>query len=309
MNVKHLISISDLSSEQAKLLIYDAAAMKKGGASRVLEGKVLALVFEKPSLRTRVSFDIAIHQLGGYCLYLSPQEVGLGTREPVPDVARVLGRYLDGIVARTFAHQTVRTFAQYAGIPVINALSDWEHPCQALADMLTIFEKKGKLQGLNLTYVGDGNNVANSLVLAAALLGMNFTIAAPTGYELNNRILRQAQDFASRSGSTIMMTADPRQAVKAADIIYTDVWTSMGQEDEAARRRHAFASYQVGAELLEAAPQGVLFMHPLPAHQGEEIASGLLEHPSSVVFDQAENRLHIQKAILVDIFRDAGRGI
>ena len=309
MKVKHLISITDLNSEEAKLLIHDAAAMKKGGTNRVLEGKVLALVFEKPSLRTRVSFDIAVHQLGGYCLYLSPQEVGLGTREPVADVARVLGRYLDGIIARTFAHQTVKTFAQYAGIPIINALSDWENPCQAMADMLTIFEKKGKLAGLNLTYVGDGNNVANSLVLAAALVGMNFTITCPAGYELNNLILRQAEQYASRTGSTISMVHDPHEAVKAADVIYTDVWTSMGQEDEAAKRRYAFAGYTVGADLLEGAPPGVIFMHPLPAHQGEEIVSGLLEHPSSVVFDQAENRLHIQKAILADVFREDGRSI
>lgn len=310
MSLKQLISITDLNPEQAGMLIENAVAMKKTGtAEQVLAGKVIALVFEKPSLRTRVSFDIAVHQLGGYCLYLSPHEVGLGSREPVADVARVLGRYLDAIIARTFAHQTVKTFALYTEIPVINALSDWEHPCQAMADMLTMYEKKGSLAGLNLTYVGDGNNVANSLVLAAALLGVNFTIASPAGYELNDLIIRQAEEYASRTGSNISMIADPHQAVKKADVVYTDVWTSMGQEEDASRRRHAFAGYQVTAGLLAEAGQGVLLMHPLPAHQGEEIASGLLEHPGSVVFDQAENRLHIQKAILSEIFRDSGRGL
>jgi ornithine carbamoyltransferase len=288
-------------------VIAQALKMKRGTAPQLLSGKVLALVFEKPSLRTRVSFEVAVHQLGGYCFYLSPDEVGLGKREPVSDVARVLSRYVNGIIARTFSHETLQTLAKYSTVPVINALSDLEHPCQALADILTINEKKGKLKDLNLAFIGDGNNVAHSLLLAASLTGINFCIASPPGYTVNDKILQMAKEFAAHSGSRIVLAEKPEQAVKDADVVYTDVWTSMGQEAEAEKRRKAFAGYQIDVWLLSLARKDVIFMHPLPAHHGEEVAVGILDSPGSVVFDQAENRLHLQKALLAEMFGKAGR--
>ena len=238
-------------------------------------------------------------QLGGHAIYLSPAEVGLGKRESISDVARTLSRFVNGIVARTFAHETVELLAKYGTVPVINGLSDHEHPCQALGDLLTILEKKGGLKGRHLAYIGDGNNVARSLILAAAAVGMDFSIASPPGYELDRPSVRQARRLASQSGAKITTMAEPRLAVEDADVVYTDVWISMGQEAESEVRRRAFALYRVDAALLSNAKKGAIFMHPLPAHHGEEIAKGLLDHPQSVVFDQAENRLHIQKAILV----------
>ena len=264
----------------------------------------MALLFEKPSLRTRVSFQVAMWQLGGNTVYLSPDEVGLGKREKVSDVARTLSRYVDGIVARTFSHQNLELLAQYAQVPVINGLSDHEHPCQALGDLLTIYEKKGELKGLKLAFIGDSNNVARSLLLATSLVGVDFSIASPPACEFQDTILRHAQEFASQSGSRIFLTSDPRLAAENADIVYTDVWTSMGQEAEAEARRLAFATYRVDTQLLSLAKKDALFMHPLPAHHGEEIAEGLLDHPQSVVFDQAENRLHIQKAILLKLLSE-----
>ena len=307
MKAKDFLSVADASIAEAESLIKKALAMKQKPAPPLLAGKVLALLFEKPSLRTRVSFEVAIHQLGGYCLYLSPAEVGLGKREPVSDVAKVLGRYVDGIIARTFVHQTLVTLAQCSHVPVVNALSDFEHPCQAFADILTIREKKGRLCGLNLAYVGDGNNVAHSLLLAAVLTSINFTIASPPGYEVAKTVVQKARKLAAQTGSHIVLTVDPRQAVKGADVVYTDVWTSMGQEAESEQRRIVFAAYQVNPELLSLAKKDVIFMHPLPAHPGEEIVPGLLDHPSSVVFDQAENRLHFQRALLAELFRKSGR--
>jgi len=295
---KDLLSISDLSREDISLLISNAIDIKAEGWSSLLSKKVLALLFEKPSLRTRISFDIAMRQLGGNTIYLSPDEVGLGKREAVPDVARVLSRYIDAIAARTFSHQTLQLFASYADVPVINALSDLEHPCQALTDLLTIYEKKGGLEGVTLAYVGDGNNVAHSLLLAAALTGVNCRIASPAKYQVHDDILNRAQDYALESGAEIFCTEDPRLAVDSADVVYTDVWTSMGQETEAEQRRHTFASYQVNSELLSLAKADAIFMHPLPAHRGEEIAESVLDNPQSVVFDQAENRMHLQKALL-----------
>jgi ornithine carbamoyltransferase len=295
-----LLSVADLTSEEIQHLIENAAFFKRGQKADVsLKGKTIALLFEKPSLRTRVSFEVAMWQLGGHAIYLSPSEVGLGKRESISDVARTLSRFVNGIVSRTFAHQTVELLAKYGTVPVINALSDYEHPCQALGDLLTILEKKGDLKGLRLAYVGDGNNVARSLILAAAAVGMDFSIASPVGYELDKPALGQAKKLATRSGAKITTTTEPRRAVENADVVYTDVWTSMGQEAEAEIRRQAFASYQVDSALLSCAKKEALFMHPLPAHHGQEIAEGLLDHPQSVVFDQAENRLHIQKAILV----------
>lgn len=298
MTGKDLLSVADLSSEEIEALLSDTVDMKAMGRSTVLSGKTLALLFEKPSLRTRVSFDVAMEQLGGHTIYLSPAEVGLGKRESVADVARVLSRYVDVIAARTFSHQTVVDLADYTDIPVINALSDLEHPCQALADIFTIYEKKGKLEGLTLAYVGDGNNVAHSLLLAASLTGINFRIASPAGYQVQEKILRLAQQYAENTGAEIFCTDEPHLAVSSADVIYTDVWTSMGQEAEAEQRRQIFARYQVNEELLSLAEEDAILMHPLPAHHGEEVAEGILDIPQSVVFDQAENRLHVQKTLL-----------
>jgi ornithine carbamoyltransferase len=266
-----------------------------------LNEKAIALVFEHPSNRTRVSFDMAMRQLGGHCIYLSPDEVGLGKRESAPDVAQVLSRYVNAIVARTVSHATIELMAEYASVPVINALSDLEHPCQALADLLTIYEKKNMLEGITLAYVGDGNNCANSLVLAASLAGMHFRIASPQGYEIDDKTLRLAHDFAEQTGADIFRTDDPREAVRGADVVYTDVWTSMGQEVEAEKRRKIFFNYQVNSELLSLARGYAILMHPLPAHHGEEVAENIIYSPQSVVFDQAENRLYAQKALLADM--------
>ncbi len=301
MKGKDLLSISDLGSEDIRLLISDAVDMKAEGWLSLLEGKILALMFEKPSLRTRVSFELAMRQLGGHTIYLSPAEVGLGERESVSDVARVLSRYVDAIAARTFSHQTLQVLASYSGVPVINALSDLEHPCQALADLLTIYEKKGELEGLTLAFVGDGNNVAHSLLLAASLTGMNFRIASPAGYAIQEGILHRAKEYAAASGAEIFCTEEPHLAVSRADIVYTDAWASMGQEAEAQERRAIFANYRVNSELLSLAKEDAILMHPLPAHRGEEVAEDILDSPQSVVFDQAENRLHLQKALLAEI--------
>ena len=301
MKGKDLLSISDLSSEDISLLMSDTMVMKASGWLSSLSGKTLALLFEKPSLRTRVSFEVAIRQLGGQAIYLSPAEVGLGKRESVADVARVLSRYVDAIVARTFSHNTLEILAGYTSVPVINALSDREHPCQILADLFTIYEKKGELKGLTMAYIGDGNNVAHSLLLAAALAGLNFRIASPEGYQVEEKVLSTAQGYAIDSGAKIVLTEKPNQAAINADIIYTDVWTSMGQEAESKKRLKAFAGYQVNSKLLALAREGAILMHPLPAHRGEEVAEGILESPASVVFDQAENRMHLTKALLVSI--------
>ncbi len=298
---KDLLSVADLDRAQAEELIEQALVMKQGGMRCLLPWRSVALLFEKPSLRTRVSFDVAVAQLGGHCLYLSPQEVGLGQREPVSDVARVLSRYVDCIVARVFSHDTLVALAQSATISVINALSDLEHPCQALADFLTIRERKGGLAGVRLAYVGDGNNVARSLALLSAMMGVNFTIASPRGYQLDAATASIARRMAAATASRIVLTEDPVEAVEAADVVYTDTWTSMGQEKEAAIRREAFARFQVNSALMAHAHQDALFMHCLPAHHGEEVTSDVLNGESSVVFDQAENRLHVQKAILAQI--------
>ena len=301
MKGKDLLSVSDLSSEDISLLMSDTLDMKASGWLSTLSGKSLALLFEKPSLRTRVSFEVAMRQLGGEVIYLSPAEVGLGKRESVPDVARVLSRYVDVIAARTFSHHTLEMLADYTSLPVINALSDLEHPCQALADLFTIYEKKGELKGLTLAFIGDGNNVAHSLILAASLSGVNFRFASPKGYQIQNKILLLAQDYSRDSGAEILCTEDPHLAVSDADIVYTDVWTSMGQDKEAEKRRQAFASYQVNSKLLSSAKEDAIVMHPLPTHHGEEVADNILYSPSSVVFDQAENRMHLEKALLAEM--------
>jgi len=298
---KDLLSIADLNRKEIEHLIEQALHMKQEEAPPLLSGRTLAFLFVKPSLRTRVSFEIAMYQLGGHAIYLSPEEVGMGKRETAADIARVLSRYVDGIAARTFSQETVQILADNSSVPVINALSNLEHPCQALSDLFTIYEKKGRLPGLTLAFIGDGNNVANSLLLSSCLVGMNFHFASPSGYEVKEEVLNQGKEFAALSGSQIKLTNDSYEAAKDADVIYTDVWASMGQEAEVEKRRRAFLGYQVDNKLLDLAKGDVLLMHPLPAHHGEEISAGLLDDPRSVVLDQAENRLHLQKALLVKL--------
>ncbi|MFQ6016027.1 MAG: ornithine carbamoyltransferase [Anaerolineae bacterium] len=300
--MKHLISLAYLSSDDIWQILELARELKaewqKGGNEPRLRGKVLGMIFQKPSLRTRVSFDVAMLHLGGQALYLSPNEIQLGQRESVPDVARVVGRYVDGIMARVFAHRDIEELAAYSPVPVINGLSDFNHPCQALADLLTLFEQWEELKGRKVAYVGDGNNVTTSLLFGASKLGMDMAVASPPGYQLDQPVVEMAQEFATTSGSQLTFTDDPTVAVGGADVIYTDVWTSMGQEAEREQRLRVFPPYQVNSSLLaKAKPQG-LVMHCLPAHRGEEITDEVIDGPHSIVFDQAENRLHAQKAVL-----------
>jgi len=302
---KDLVSIRDLSAEEIEEL-FELASKLKGKELNTAGGKTLVLVFEKPSLRTRVTFSVAWFQLGGRVIYLAPSDIGLGKRESVPDVARNLSRWVDAISARTFAHRTVEELAEYASIPVVNALSDAEHPCQALADFLTIHDHLGRTRGIKLAYFGDGNNVCHSLMLTAAKLGARMVIAGPEGYEPDEEFLKAAQDEAARSGAEITITHEPQEAAKDADVIYTDVWASMGQEAQAAERRPLFAPFQVNADLLAEAKPNVLVEHCLPAHRDEEITSEVLDGPNSVVLDEAENRLHIQKAILYKLLLNSG---
>jgi ornithine carbamoyltransferase len=304
--MKHFVSIADLSAEQLQALLRTAIELKKerkaAGNKPLLKGKTLGMVFQKPSLRTRVSFEVGMIDLGGQAIYISPFEIKLGERESVPDVARVLSRYVDAIMARVFAHDDVLTLAKYASVPVINGLSDYNHPCQGLADFLTIIEAKGwDLGGRKLAYVGDGNNVATSLLFGATLLGMDFSIAGPAGHELPDAVWAVGQRYAGRSGSTLTPTEDAEEAVAGADVIYTDVWASMGQEDEAAERAQLFAPYQVNESLVAQAKPDAIVMHCLPAHRGQEITDGVCDGPQSALWDQAENRLHAQKAVLVDV--------
>ena len=297
---RHFVSIADLDAAELRHLLDSAAELKARRSARdpLLRARTLAQIFEKPSLRTRLSFDVAMAELGGHCVYLSPQEVGLGRRESVADVARVVGRLVDAVVLRTYAHETIEEFARYSAVPVVNGLSDLSHPCQGLADVFTIRERKGDLRGVTVAYVGDGNNVLHSLMLAAAKSGATMRIATPAGYEPAQRYRDLADRAARESGGTLTLGADPIAAVQGADVVYTDVWTSMGQEQEYERRRRSFMGYQVNAELLRHAKPDAIVMHDLPAHRGEEITDEVLDGPQSAVFDQAENRLHTQKAIL-----------
>ncbi len=301
LKTKHFLSVADLTPAELHALLGYALELKARGWANLLKNKILAIMFEKPSLRTRVSFEVGMKQLGGETIYLSPAEVGLGQRESVADVARVLSRYVNGIACRTFAQQNVADLAKHGSIPVINALSDTEHPCQALADLLTIYEHKGILKGLTLAYIGDGNNVANSLALACALAGINFTIASPEGYTLQPGYVTKARAYGKTTGAKISLVTEPQKAAKNADVLYTDTWTSMGQETEARTRRKAFAGYQINEKLLSLAKKDAIIMHCLPAHHGEEVARGILDSAQSVVFDQAENRLHAQKAVLASL--------
>jgi ornithine carbamoyltransferase len=300
--MRHFLSIADLDPQELKGLLDLAVQLKTewqtGGNQPLLAGKALGMVFQKPSLRTRVSFEVAMLHFGGWALYLSPDEVGLGTRESAPDVARVLGRYVDGIMARVFAHSDIEALATYSPVPVINGLSDYSHPCQALTDLLTVLEKKGRLEGLKLAYVGDGNNMCTSLLFAAAKVGMHMTVATPEGYAPHPEVVGAARRFAVQSGSQITMTTDPLDAVREADILYTDTWTSMGQEEEEDIRIRVFPPYQINAALVSQAKEDALVMHCLPAHRGQEITDEVADGLQSVIFDQAENRLHAQKAVL-----------
>ena len=295
---RDLLSITDLSPDETLGIIRRAKEMKNRTPTKTLSDKNVALLFEKPSLRTRTSFQVGIQQLGGYSVYLGQNEVGLNSREPVADVARVLSGYVDCIVARVNCHQHLLDLAEYANVPVINALSDQEHPCQILADLLTIDEHLGKLNGLKLAFIGDGNNVARSLCLALPSMGVSFAIAAPDEYDLDEASLKLARRRASADSVEVLALREPADAVKGADIVYTDVWASMGQEEEAAERFRAFQGYNVDPALLALANTGALFMHDMPAHYGEEVPAGMLEHPQSVAFAQAHNRLHAQNALL-----------
>ncbi len=299
---KDLISLGDLNPDEFWRLLNKAvelkAEQKKGGNRPLLAGKTLGMIFQKPSLRTRVSFEVGMLQLGGHALYLSPNEIQLGARESVPDVARVLSRFVDGIMARVFAHSDVETLARYSSAPVINGLSDYSHPCQGLADLLTVYEKRGKLQGLKLVYVGDGNNVCHSLLFGGALAGMHVVAATPSVYQPLKTVVEASRKLAAGTGGTISIERDVLAAVRGADAIYTDTWTSMGQEAEAAEREKIFAPYQVNGAVVAAARPDVLVMHCLPAHRGHEITDDVMDGPNSAVFDQAENRLHAQKAVL-----------
>ena len=305
--MKHFLSIADLSPDELHNLLDLATSLKQernsGGNAPVLKGKSLALVFQKPSLRTRVSFEMGMVHLGGYALYLSPNEIKMGGRESVADVARVLSGYVDGIMARVFAHDHILQLAEYGSVPIINGLSDYNHPAQALADFFTVLESKGRLEGLKMAYVGDGNNVTRSLLFMAMKMGMHFTVASPPNYTLDEEDYALAQQF-SEAGASIELYEDPNQAVADADIIYTDVWTSMGQEEETAVRLKVFPPYQINQRLVDLAKPDCLVMHCLPAHRGEEITDDVADGANSILFPQAENRLHAQKAILVKLLSD-----
>jgi ornithine carbamoyltransferase len=302
---KDLVSISDLTRDDIHHLFGRSKQLKAEIASMgrlpVLNGRVMALVFEKPSLRTRVTFETGMVQLGGAAIYLAPADIGLGTRETVSDVARNLSRWVHVIVARTFAHETVKGLAEHASIPVVNALCNLEHPCQALADFLTIREHRGKLEGATLTWVGDGNNVCQSLMLGAALLGVNLKVVTPAGYEPRAHFVQLAAKLARESGGRIEYFSDPKQGVKGAEFVYTDVWVSMGDEAQAAERKKIFARYQVNAELMKCAADGAKFMHCLPAHRGDEVTAEVIDGPNSIVLDEAENRLHVQRAVVAEL--------
>jgi len=302
---RDFLGLGDFSSEEIRYLIDLAIELKKkqknGEVYQPLKGKTLGMIFEKSSTRTRVSFEVGMYQLGGQALFLSKNDIQMGRGETIHDTAKTLSRYLDGIMIRTFAHRTIIDLARYATVPVINALTDLSHPCQALADYQTILEHKGKLAGLKMAYVGDGNNMVHSLMIGAAKLGIHISIASPEGYDMDEAIISQAKDIAATTGSKIVITRDPKEAVQDADVIYTDVWASMGFESEQQEREAAFKDFQVNEELAKLAKPDYLFMHCLPAHRGEEVSAGVIDGENSIIFDQAENRLHAQKAVMAAI--------
>jgi len=304
---KDFLAISDYSSDEIQDMLDLAIKLKKEyfkkGNRKIFKGKVLGMIFQKPSLRTRVSFDMAMRHGGGDALYLSPNEIGLGKRESIADVARVLSGYVQGLMARVFDHQHVLELARWSEIPVVNGLSDYNHPCQGMADALTIIEKFGKKsKGLNVSYVGDANNVTVSLMHVSALLGWNVTVGSPEGYDMNPKAVEIAQTIAKKTGSKLTFVRDVHEAVKGAHVIYTDTWTSMGQEEETAIREKIFPPYQVNAKLVSEADKDVIVMHCLPAHRNQELTDDVADGPHSVIFPQAHNRLHAQKAILARVF-------
>ncbi len=310
---KDLRSINDVTKDDV-FEIFDVAhelkkLLKKGVFERQLENKVLAMIFEKPSLRTRFTFEVGMYQLGGHAIYLAPNDIGLGKRETIHDTAKNLERWADMIMIRTFEQKNVDELAKYANIPVINGLSDLEHPCQALTDLFTLEEKFGNVEGLNMTFIGDGNNICHSLMLLCAKMGVNLTIGVPKGCEPMEEYIKGAQKLCKMNNCTLKIVNDPVEAVKEAFVVYTDVWTSMGQEDKAEERKKKFESFQVNKELIGAAPPNVLVMHDLPAHRGEEITDEVMDAPYSIIFDQAENRLHAQKGIMVFLNREIVRKV
>ncbi|MEC1180444.1 ornithine carbamoyltransferase [Metasolibacillus meyeri] len=302
---KDLLTLLDYTSEEVQALVKLATQLKivtkQGKCPRLLEGKTLGMIFEKSSTRTRVSFEVGMQQLGGYGMYMNARDMQIGRGEPVPDTGRVLSGYLDGIMIRANSHAMVEELAQYATVPVINGLTDLDHPCQALADLETIAENKGELKGLKIAYVGDGNNVAHALIIAAAHVGMHVAVATPIGYECDATILEQAQQIALANGGSVFATHDPIEAVKNADAIYADVWTSMGQEEETEQRLKDFKDYQINDELVAHAKPDYMFLHCLPAHREEEVATSVIDGPNSYIFEQAENRMHAQKAVLISL--------
>jgi len=305
MKKRDFVSLKDLSVVEMQKLLKSAFDIKANPAkyAAALKGKALALILEKPSLRTRVSFDVGIHQLGGYSIHLSPNEISLGQRETIHDVAKTLERMVQGIMLRTFAHEIVLKMAESACIPVINGLTDFSHPCQGLADYMTIAEVKKNFRKIKIAYVGDGNNVAHSLIYGAALTGARLVLATPSGYSPDDAVIRWAQAKARESGCEVEVVQDPVEAASGADVVYTDVWTSMGQERESIKRRKVFKSYQVNEALFRKAKPDAVFMHCLPAHRGEEVTEGVIASPRSIVFQQAENRVHAQKAVLLSLMK------
>lgn len=303
MNSKRdFLTIWDLTEDEIEVILERALKLKSGADKNKcpLIGKSIGLFFEKPSTRTRVSFEVGVYQLGGQSIYLNPREIQLGRGESIADTARVLSRYLSGIVLRTYSHASIEEFASHATVPVINGLSDLHHPCQAIADLMTILEKKGRLNGIRLAYIGDGNNVANSLIEAAARTGINLSIACPEGYEPDPDVLENAR---SKAASEIIVLRNPKEAAGRADVIYTDVWVSMGQEDKAEKKKTKLRDYQINGQLLQCAKNDAIVLHCLPAHRGEEITDEVMDGPNSAVFDQAENRLHTEKALLEFLIR------
>ena len=301
MNARHLASIHDLSVDEIKEIMALSTKIKAEPENyrQALAGQTLALIFQKPSTRTRVSFQVGIYQLGGTGLSLGQKELQLGRGETVADTAQVLSRYVEGIMARVFSHDDIETLARFSTVPVINGLSDLLHPCQAICDFFTIEERFGSAEGLKVTYVGDGNNVAHSLAYCAARMGSHLMIATPPGYEPDEAVIAQAQQDGEATGARIEVLHDPDEAVSGAKVVYADVWTSMGQEEEARKRRRELATYQVNERLFGLADDDAIFMHCLPAHRGEEVTDEIADHQRSVIFDQAENRLHTQKAVMV----------
>ena len=302
MKGKSLASLHDLTREEIEQILKTSELLKlqllRGQDHPLLKGKTLAMIFEKPSTRTRVSFEIGMWQLGGYALYLSSSDLQLGRGETIGDTAQVLSRYANGMMARVFAHQTILDLVKFSRVPVVNGLSDYSHPCQGLADLFTIYEKKGSLPGLRLAYVGDGNNVAHSLLYGCSKVGIDIILGCPKGYEPNPKVVSESKEEAKRSGSEVRVTNDPKEAVEGADVIYTDVWASMGKEKEHAERVNILKPYQVNPKLVKGAKGDYLFMHCLPAHRGEEVTNEVADSKNSVIFDQAENRMHTQKALL-----------